>query len=1567
MSSQSDLIPIRVATSTQQCALLEGLHAWLNLRLIEDGQVSIRISAKNTDQAIHPNALLLETALHSTQQDLLAGLDAWLQMGLLTQASLTVEIKVSATAPNLLEGIEYWVQLNLLSQTEVLQICRTDLACWLPTIAPQPVSLAQQPSVLATRPLPENRPIAASQSLPVSRPAPLPPSRPKTPSRVSQVLQSLAAELSVLWLLLLGVFMVVISSAVLAASQWERFPSFIQYGILWLYTLGFWGSSFWAGHHPNLRLTTQALRIITLLLVPLNFLAIDSFGLWRSPLQWLVVGVAAASLTGLTMQIFQEQLGSPEARSRITILLLNHLGLSYLHLGWGIPSFPLLATYIGVVGTTFLSRYARWRSPATPVPESQLPSQFLPFNLSGTVVLYAVAIVLLRAIFIARIAIIELGLAIGMCGWLLIQQAPLGGEETRDQPVPRSIWERWGSGLLFLGWVLSVGTFPWQALILSSLAVLVFTQRVLRTWSRGDLSAILLIGLQMFFLAWYVVPPTERQGLLEFATRLTGTEAIPVTLLGVVLFPYLVILLALFDGLMQIRRRELAEFTGRLALACGATLIVLSLASPLLRTINFGLSTVALGMITSRQQQRNLELEQQRHLPATALRSLAGMTHLGGLVTLFFAIKYLQPKLGLVPWAGIGLGFMVWEWLLSLRQPLTPDPNAPPTTLFALLCQSCWNFGLILSGLSYLCLLINLSVQPLSRGFLGYPVSSPTWGGFWLITPLILTGLIARVRTRRSLAGWLSVVALVLAQGLTLSVPQLRSLSLGIAAGGMLVNTHYLQELLAAVLTVGLGLAFIGALIQQFLPTLPLADWVLLGAIATLTLWLLRHSLAKQSTLLAGLYRQATDGWAIFLCSVDGILLILPRLNPEAGLPSIPTIPMIAAALLLMAASAYRSWQTRQPSVLWYSVAVVLVLQLPFLPLPETRWISLAAATLLLLIQTRLLQHLAAAAITIELGLSLISSVLWLGLPQPFKTSLPVWILISAIVLTGLWLLRHGLIRCNTPLTALYATASDGWAIGLGSLILVALTLHSLLVYWNAPLISPLPVIAAAISVGAIAYRGWQYPTNWTLYALGWGLELLTLEVVGITGSSTITLAIANTALGLLTQVIGDWWHRRTDRPYILSCWHILPLLYGALGSALRWNLLTSWTGLSSLGLVLIAIGVGRRQPAFKPLLYLAVVGISLSAYELLLYQVIHLSLGDQLLAMAALTTTIVYAYRVLTPWLTDYLRLTSSELRVISHFHWGWGSLLLLAALPFPAEANKLVGLGAGIFLIRYAIMQGRNPANSIVGELWVCLGMLEAIGIVTYIDATMPFLSATIHLLNPWRGAIAAGVATTVYLLPWQRWGWSNRPWQTAAILAPGAMLFTGLPPHPVSLLIMAGFYIWLGRQQQQLRWFYGSLLLINWAVWLFLPSENSTFAHSCVIGLSLLSITWFEPTCCSEAGRSLRHYLRCLGLGLIGAVALVVYPHPGSTPALVGIIGIFLGLGLRIRAFLYIGTITFLAISTYQMVLLIFTYPLLKWVIGLLTGIAFIWIAASFENRRHQFVTLLHNWLVEFEAWE
>jgi hypothetical protein len=54
-------------------------------------------------------------------------------------------------------------------------------------------------------------------------------------------------------------------------------------------------------------------------------------------------------------------------------------------------------------------------------------------------------------------------------------------------------------------------------------------------------------------------------------------------------------------------------------------------------------------------------------------------------------------------------------------------------------------------------------------------------------------------------------------------------------------------------------------------------------------------------------------------------------------------------------------------------------------------------------------------------------------------------------------------------------------------------------------------------------------------------LELFTIEVLNLTKQSLIALVIANILLGLLTQLLGDWWHR-SHRREMLNSWNILTL-----------------------------------------------------------------------------------------------------------------------------------------------------------------------------------------------------------------------------------------------------------------------------------------------------------------------------------------------------------------------------------------------------------------------------------------
>ena len=94
----------------------------------------------------------------------------------------------------------------------------------------------------------------------------------------------------------------------------------------------------------------------------------------------------------------------------------------------------------------------------------------------------------------------------------------------------------------------------------------------------------------------------------------------------------------------------------------------------------------------------------------------------------------------------------------------------------------------------------------------------------------------------------------------------------------------------------------------------------------------------------------------------------------------------------------------------------------------------------------------------------------------------------------------------------------------------------------------------------------------------------------------------------------------------------------------------------------------------------------------------------------------------------------------------------------------------------------------------------------------------------------------------------------------------------------------------------------------------------------------------------------------------------------PVLVGLLSISLALGfilagiwLQVRAFLYIGTLSFVLQILRQLWRFIGDYSLLLWALGIAVGLLLIWIAATFEARRTQVTSLVNYWATELDTWE
>ncbi len=294
--------------------------------------------------------LTLRAGTHGPE--FLAGLEVWYALGLMTEAQLRefcamslscplhFSLPTQLSSPNVLMGLEAWVRQGVLSEVEVLAWCGTYLCAPLPE-----VSMPAVPAAASSRS--GHNPIQPSVS---------PGEATRRFGVLPTVLQSLMDEISVLWILFLGVFLVVVSSAVLAASQWNSVPAAGQYGILWAYTFGFWGVSHWLGRKETLQLTAQTLQLTALLIIPVNFWMIDSFRLVQGGVSLLVALVAGGILSGLMAYTLNPRDGDrwgAQGRRRGWLVLANLLLLSWLHWGWLGSGMAPVAIYVGIVATGF--------------------------------------------------------------------------------------------------------------------------------------------------------------------------------------------------------------------------------------------------------------------------------------------------------------------------------------------------------------------------------------------------------------------------------------------------------------------------------------------------------------------------------------------------------------------------------------------------------------------------------------------------------------------------------------------------------------------------------------------------------------------------------------------------------------------------------------------------------------------------------------------------------------------------------------------------------------------------------------------------------------------------------------------------------------------------------------------------------------------------------------------------------------------------------------------------------------------------------------------------------------
>ncbi|NJS42065.1 hypothetical protein HC766_07490 [Candidatus Gracilibacteria bacterium] len=278
----------------------------------------------------------------------------------------------------------------------------------------------------------------------------------------------------------------------------------------------------------------------------------------------------------------------------------------------------------------------------------------------------------------------------------------------------------------------------------------------------------------------------------------------------------------------------------------------------------------------------------------------------------------------------------------------------------------------------------------------------------------------------------------------------------------------------------------------------------------------------------------------------------------------------LAAPLALTAVGKYSEGNHRQLACTLSSIALILA-QFLTSDFSLYQLVSFGLAALVMSINTYYLVEQPAAGITVGFGFGFATLVL---LKLGFLSNWD-WAIAGTIALVCLWVLRDIASRYaggeskSAQLAKIYDRAFDGWAILLAGLLLTIITTYSfgLRAVTDLNWQPSVQVLAAILGiVAAIVYRSYRQFSPPAIYALAWCVELLLVVGLSFFPRTEINLVIANIALGLSLQLLGDLWRMRQPDRALLPSLHIIPLLYGLLGLIWRSQTFASWTGFNFFG-----------------------------------------------------------------------------------------------------------------------------------------------------------------------------------------------------------------------------------------------------------------------------------------------------------------------------------------------------------------------------------------------------------------
>jgi hypothetical protein len=304
-----------------------------------------------------------------------------------------------------------------------------------------------------------------------------------------------------------------------------------------------------------------------------------------------------------------------------------------------------------------------------------------------------------------------------------------------------------------------------------------------------------------------------------------------------------------------------------------------------------------------------------------------------------------------------------------------------------------------------------------------------------------------------------------------------------------------------------------------------------------------------------------------------------------------------------------------------------------------------------------------------------------------------------------------------------------------------------------------------------------------------------------------------------------------------------------------------------------------------------------------------------------------------------------------------GSAALVLAAAINTGGLGTWGTSLGVGVILLASLLHIVLVPRWQSEGLVYLAQGLMVA----AYIDFRLAFPlpmagdAAILTLL----GYLDLGLAEVLERLPGpERYVRPTRYFSLALPLLPVLQLLWSGVREPVSLFYLLAAATFYSVACSSLRWKslgYAAAVFTNAALWVYWSRLGWMLADHpqfFLIPVGLSAILFAEVN--RELGRSAVNAIRSIGLIIIYvslAVPIWQFESFGAwlTLLLGSLLGVFVGIGLRLQTFLWLGLTTFVLDVVYEMGRVSLDYAFAKWAIMLVLGIALFMFVALNEKKR------------------